>query len=75
MQTCDNCGAKVPITWQGSDGRRYCFLHCAMHPLGCRCKYGEIGVKQEFAHYDAPFDYGNSDDCDWFDYSSKDITP
>lgn len=47
MKTCENCGAQVTDDKGGRcDGTFYCCVHCAFHPLGCRCKHGEFGIQE-----------------------------
>lgn len=38
-----------------------CCAHCVMNPLGCRCKFGELGVA-ETEPYD-PVEYYQPDTC------------
>lgn len=48
MAECRNCGA--PAT--GSDPLGpICCGHCACNPLGCRCKFGELGVPEAVVDY------------------------
>lgn len=49
---CDNCDANVPKVYAGSDGRNYCCSACLFYPLGCRCKFGEFGIVEDFDHSD-----------------------
>jgi len=52
-QICQNCGAKCKDEFVGEmDGKIICCVHCAFNPLGCRCKYGEYGVAEEFIYDD-----------------------
>ena len=48
MAKCENCGAEVEKLGLCSDGRMICCPHCVFNPLGCRCKYGEYGVAEEY---------------------------
>jgi len=52
---CDNCKAEVNKTYKGSNGANYCCVNCWFHPLGCRCRFGELGVAEDT-------DYGQFDD-------------
>jgi hypothetical protein len=64
MNTCDNCGAKLPLDQpigRLPDGRRICCAHCIFNPLGCRCKYGEYGVAETYQDPDFPM-FGPYDD-------------
>jgi hypothetical protein len=48
VYTCDNCGAAVPAGRGGTGpgGNYICCPACVFCPLGCRCKWGEFGVKE-----------------------------
>lgn len=48
---CPNCHAMVPALGKSSDGRQFCCVHCCFNPLGCRCKYGEIGIEETRPDY------------------------
>jgi len=55
---CRNCGA----TATGNDSLGpICCAHCAFNPLGCRCKYGELGVAETFDW--SLGDNGEEDEC------------
>jgi hypothetical protein len=43
---CQNCGAEVPELHRTTMGQSVCCIHCVFNPLGCRCKYGELGVAE-----------------------------
>jgi hypothetical protein len=65
MEICYNCGATVEKCGRDAEGRPICCIYCAFNPLGCRCKYGEFGVAQDYASYD-PGDEDYEED-DWDD--------
>lgn len=48
--TCDNCGALFYAERPVHDphGRTICCAHCVFNPLGCRCKYGEFNVAEDW---------------------------
>jgi hypothetical protein len=47
--TCANCRADLPLGQGGRVGGRWiCCAHCLFHPLGCRCRYGELGIAETF---------------------------
>lgn len=68
METCPNCGSKVEklgILAEGtSEEQGCCCEHCAFHPLGCRCKYGEFGVAETQQYFDPDFDDDDSEMTD-----------
>lgn len=65
---CDNCAAEVPKTYNGSDGRNYCCAGCLFHPLGCRCKFGELGMVQD----DYPYEDDIEDDDLQYEFEDGD---
>lgn len=67
METCQNCGAKVEKCGTMSTGEKICCSHCAFHPLGCRCKYGEIGVAETMQYFDDDDEDYDDDEYDFDD--------
>lgn len=57
---CSNCGATLPREKAGTGprGEIMCCAGCLFNPLGCRCKYGELGVLETFV---PPFDEDDDD--------------
>ena len=46
---CSNCEGLIPAEhFCGTNGPmgRVCCAACVVHPLGCRCRYGEYGVEE-----------------------------
>jgi len=43
LGSCE-CGAAATVV--ASDGEAYCCAHCLLNPLGCRCKFGQLGVAE-----------------------------
>lgn len=64
---CENCKADVPKIYEGSDGRKYCCSACLFYPLGCRCKFGELGIAQD----DFPYDDDDIDDDNDYQYEDE----
>jgi hypothetical protein len=49
---CENCRANVPKLVESADGRKLCCVHCLFNPLGCRCKFGDLGVVEDYVHFE-----------------------
>lgn len=60
MPTCANCKAEVPKVGTDPHGNPICCAACLFNPLGCRCKYGELGVLETQQYF-------SDDDDDDFD--------
>ena len=71
IMKCENCGANVPKVYDCSDGRKVCCPGCIFHPLGCRCRYGELGVNEEFFFHEEEDDYDDPDNDDDDRYFGK----
>jgi hypothetical protein len=54
-ETCANCRAVVEKCGRDPEGRPICCAACLFHPLGCRCRFGELGVAETR-------DYGDFED-------------
>lgn len=65
MPICENCRASVPRLRETSDGKRVCCPACVYNPLGCRCKYGQLGVA-EWRDYSDP-----AADPPWGEYEAE----
>lgn len=45
LEDCVNCPG-VKATARLSNTMPYCCIACAFHPLGCRCRFGELGMEE-----------------------------
>jgi len=50
-EQCPSCGAWVKKLGTASDGSKFCCVHCCFNPLGCRCRFGHIGVAETDIHW------------------------